>query len=400
MFDITWFIREKIFRNKKIKQDNIAAEDLSEKQTTKLWYLLLFLMFITIIVSAQWTINIIKNVVNRPNDIPYCVKKVLNVLEDGKYYSSPYYNDEFSHCNLTSDYPKFNFTYEINNLKPIYKTVLQYNKEVNNLNYKKRSLSYSNEKNRKTYETSLLEKMANEENTIYKREIIKQDIRSNNKEINQIISKINNINKKINSLLEQNKDSVLVLNNKIEKVHKEYKTAYLWYKFKLAVLLLLFIGSVFTILYKLYVKTKSKNSPYTIIFSVATFTYGLVFLQIVFSIFYDLIPHRFILFLEKLLNNFKPLLYILQFIYPIIIVWIFGFIIYKIQKRLYSKENILKRIIQDKKCPNCWNTVDINKKYCPLCDYQIQERCANCKQLTIKWMPYCSNCWNKLNDNK
>ena len=89
-------------------------------------------------------------------------------------------------------------------------------------------------------------------------------------------------------------------------------------------------------------------------------------------------------------------MYLVQFLWPILIVSIFWFLIYKIQKRIYSKENILKRFVSDKKCPNCWNSVDTTKPFCPLCSHEILVKCHNCQNLTTKWMPYCSNCWKKI----
>lgn len=45
MMDITQLIREKIFRRPKLNTINSAGEELSEKQTTKLGYFLLYCMF-------------------------------------------------------------------------------------------------------------------------------------------------------------------------------------------------------------------------------------------------------------------------------------------------------------------------------------------------------------------
>lgn len=73
MIDLIWIIKSKVFR---IKEMPIAWEELSEKQTTKLWYFLLFCMFFAIITSAQWTLSIIKDIPDKPTMIPYCVSDI------------------------------------------------------------------------------------------------------------------------------------------------------------------------------------------------------------------------------------------------------------------------------------------------------------------------------------
>jgi len=38
-------------------------------------------MFAAIIVSAQWTLGIINDLVDRPNNVPYCTTNVINTFE-------------------------------------------------------------------------------------------------------------------------------------------------------------------------------------------------------------------------------------------------------------------------------------------------------------------------------
>lgn len=152
----------------------------------------------------------------------------------------------------------------------------------------------------------------------------------------------------------------------------------------IAILSLIFSGSVFIIFYRLYVRRKIENSPHTIIFSVATFAYGLVLLQILFLFLWKIIPHTFLEWLLGWISVFTPLLYLVQFLWPVIIVAIFGYLVYRIQKRLYSSQNVLKRFVMDKKCPSCGNAVDMLKPFCPLCAHEIHAHCGECHELTMK----------------
>ena len=175
-----------------------------------------------------------------------------------------------------------------------------------------------------------------------------------------------------------------------------YKQAYLLYKFIIAILSLLFSGMVFAVLYKLYLRYKRINSPHTVIFSVATFAYGIILLQVLLMFLWDVIPHKLLNILLGWISIFTPLLFVVQFLWPVLIVAIFGFLVYRIQKRLYSPQNILKRFVTDKKCPNCGNAVDMMKPFCPLCAHEIHIHCPHCHELTMKGMTYCSNCGGSL----
>ncbi len=152
----------------------------------------------------------------------------------------------------------------------------------------------------------------------------------------------------------------------------------------IALLSLAFSGLVFAVLYKMYVRRKLENSPHTIIFSVATFAYGLVLLQVLLLFLWDILPHTFLEWLLGIISLFTPLLFLVQFLWPVIIVAVFGFLVYRIQKRLYSPQNIIKRFVTDKKCPNCGNAVDMTKPFCPLCAHEIHIHCPHCHELTMK----------------
>ena len=397
MFDITWFVKEKIFRIKP-KKENIVWEELTEKQTTKMWYFLLFLMFFAILWSAYWSLDIIRWMVQRPTPVPYCVEKVLNAFESKYSYYWYYYG--YNDCQLVSyKNPKFDFTKEYNKILPWYKNIEETYSKIDDLKNSIRSYDRNYYRIREDYNTSLLEKTAWKENKVFDADKIANSITKNREQILKLEEKIKRYHQDIQNIKAQYKSEYEALKKKYEKAKKDYNYYWLVYKFKVALLSILFIWLLFTIFYKLYSRAKEKNSPYTIIFSVSTFAYWLVLLHILFRFVWDLIPHKFIEWLSNLFLSFKPLLYLVQFLYPVIIVWIFGFLVYKIQKRLYSPENVLKRIIKDKKCPWCWSSIDYTKKYCPLCSYQILTKCKNCWEYTIKWLKYCYNCWKNLKDN-
>lgn len=397
MFDIISFIREKIFRKPKLT-GKFAWEELSEKQTTKLGYFLLYCMFWVILASAQWTLSIIQDIPERPTNIPYCIDNLINTLDNTKDNFNNNSNYWYNDCQITSTNPKFDFDPEYSNLQAPYNEIIEINNNINILNSQKNKLEYNERVNQQDYNTSLTERIAWENSWLYDQNNIKQDIKNNRSEIINIDSKINSLKSKIENIKLQYTTKISSLKQKLDKANEDYRNSYLLYKFYVAVLSFLFSIIVFFILYKIYVRQKIQNSPHTIIFSIATFAYGLVLLQITVLFIWDIIPDKLLKIIANLFSVFTPLVYIVQFLWPILIIAIFWFLVYKIQKRLYSPKNILKRFITDKKCPNCWNWVDFTKPFCPLCSHKIQIYCHSCNKLTLKWMPYCSNCWVELSE--
>ena len=395
MFDITSWIRETIFRRPKLAP-TIAGEELSEKQTTKLGYFLLFCMFSAILSTAQWTLSIISGIPDRPAPLPSCVSDVLSAFDrdDTTYrvYPSYEYNYGYDNCALISTNPEYDLTSAYGTLSAPYAQLKTYLDTLSRLSSDKSSAVYRQQNNREDYNTALTEKIAVEQNTIYDGNQIKEDISNTKNEILSIDTQIVTTKKSIDALRIQYAPQVSILRIAAESAEMAYKRAYLVYRMFIALLSLAFSGLVFMVFYRMYVRRKLENSPHAIIFSVATFAYGLLLLQVLLLFLWDIIPHRFLEWLLGIISVFTPILYLIQFLWPVVIVAVFGFLVYRIQKRLYSPQNVLKRFVMDKKCPSCGNAVDMMKPFCPLCSHEIHIPCPHCHTLTMKGMPYCSTC--------
>ena len=165
MFDIVSYIREKIFRRPTLATP-VAGEELSEKQTTKLGYFLLYCMFGAILMSAQWTLSIIEGIPERPTAIPICVTSMVSNFEekniDDLYYRSYNYNSSYNDCALTSTKPTFDFTVEYNSLVAPSEEINKHETTIQELQSKKQEAQYSQKNSQQDYNTSLAEKTANE----------------------------------------------------------------------------------------------------------------------------------------------------------------------------------------------------------------------------------------------
>lgn len=187
MFDITSFIREKIFRRPKLVVQ--AGEELSEKQTTKLGYFLLYCMFAAILMSAQWTLSIIREIPTQPNTVPNCVSNLLDVLklnssnysfqEDAyKYnYGSYYGGYSYNSCNLVSGTPRYDFTESYNALREAGLSIHTYGQELQNLESQKNTISYKLKNSRDQYNTALIENISEEEKRAYDKDETREEVK-------------------------------------------------------------------------------------------------------------------------------------------------------------------------------------------------------------------------------
>lgn len=365
-------------------------------------------MFFAIISTAQWTLAIIQDIPERPKPVPTCVSTLLNLFEqENPNYNSYYYSnsDDFSYgysypgynsCDLVSTNPEYDLTAAFVPLKAPYQTLKLKYQEISQLESEKNNSQSRQRNSQQDYNTSLSERTAGESNPLYNNQQIRNDITTTRDILANLEAQIQQIKSDIDTLKRQYAPQVSTLKNQSEIAQSGYYRANLMYRMFVAILSLFFAGAVFIILYRLYVRRKIENSPHTIIFSVATFAYGLVLLQIFFMFLWDIIPHTFLDWLLGIISLFTPLLYLVQFLWPVIIVAVFGYLVYRIQKRLYSPSNVLKRFVMDKKCPNCGNAVDMTKPFCPLCSHEIHLHCPHCHELTMKGMPFCSNCGTEL----
>jgi len=284
-------------------------------------------------------------------------------------------------------------------LKPSLDEVKQAQENVSKKTLEKSQSQYRQDTAQNDYNTSLYEKTAEMGTGIYNSQNLQKDIKDTRAEIDQIQAQIDAENARISKIQDDVAPQVAALIAKYQEASRAYSSAFLFYRLFYAFLSLFYALSVFLVLYRMYVRNKIKNSPATIIFSVATFAYGLIVLQIGFWFLWDILPHKLVRLVVEFLSSFTPLLYLVQFVWPFLIVGFFGFLVFRIQKRLYAPSNVLKRFVSDRKCPNCGNAVDTTKPFCPLCSHEIQIHCPHCQALTVKGMPYCSSCGEKIEES-
>ena len=74
------------------------------------------------------------------------------------------------------------------------------------------------------------------------------------------------------------------------------------------------------------------------------------------------------------------------FLFIIIAGTVYYFIIYKVDYKKTIQSN------EDKRCPNCKNSVEKSFNICPICKETLKRKCPNCGEMvevSWKYCPYC-----------
>ena len=391
-----------------INTKKTSPEEITERPTTKMGYFLLVCMWIALFALGQWSFTIIRDIPVPPQGAPTCIYDIISVLDSnsrgynyytdftcvpngGRVFTYQASNDQA----LIGTRPVFDLRSSYTELLPTAEQVRDIFRAREPIQLQIDQVQNTLSDEQKKYSLALQEKTAGVE-VVYNAPESAAFVKANEASLKPLKAQVARYDAEIASLRGKVAPSVQKLQADVKTLEKAFAETQRWWQLTVDLLQFLFAGLVFGALYTFYSRFKRGNSPHTVIFTVATFAYGILLLQVVLGSIWDIIPHVFI---EKLLNflrSFSPLLYLLQFFIPLVLVALFGWLVYRIQKRLFSRENVLKRIVSDKHCPHCNNTIDIDKAFCPLCAYEIQMECPSCHTLTIKGMPFCSNCGKGL----
>lgn len=118
-----------------------------------------------------------------------------------------------------------------------------------------------------------------------------------------------------------------------------------------------------------------------------------VFWEMVRLILY-IIPHqiikRFIEFLESL-----KLIAVWYYLVIALVIAMSSFLIYVVQKHIFSRERVMERRIQNRNCVECGKKLPDRDKYCTMCGAGQFEVCPNCNGETYVGGKYCQECGKK-----
>jgi hypothetical protein len=394
-------------------------EEISEKKTSKLGYLLLILLGIFLFVVGQNVFNDIQNIPERPIAPNQSIEGYLdadnlkNLLDSSNYYvyeksriieenqpTTPGLTEQektlitIKTAEFTAIDKKFGLDKNFSEIEPALNNILFLNK---NLQKNEEDLNEKNQQMKELlgqYGLSLQEIMAKEETLMDKPEIKSQIILLN--------GEISLLNKKIS-------EEILARDEKIESIRpllletkalyksamENYKDSVAKYNFIVFLLKLLFVLPFFCISLYFYFKLHRKNSPNTIIVASILTASSALFMEIIVIFLYQILPTEWLQRIFKILKEFAALKYIIYYSSAILVIILFGGIVYIIQKKVFNPKLIAIRRLKESKCPNCSFLISQAYDFCPKCGRDIKEKCQNCGNQRTKDLPFCQFCGNK-----
>lgn len=396
---------EKEFVNTNTEKAYVPYEEIQERKTTKLGFILLILMVIIGVSQGQSFIHALSQNIPSPQNISYCGYYLKNLVDTkvgpntyGSYsmYGNYGYGD-ISKCQYSDLEIKYSIENIIEEINPLSEKSKSLQNELQTLNAALYASQNQINNEKQNYGISLQEKIAQEGLTVYDRSKIKSDLTqleiqydSLKRQIDSKNSEITENNNAISSVAQRNSTA-------IGNVFREYSSKNKLVEFERALLLLLLISPVLYLTSKRYFRYKRENSQYTIIWAAVTTIFALLFAQVFFVFIYKVLPIELINKLLEFFAQFGFLVTIGQYILLFAVPAIFGGIVYWIQKKVYNKQAVMRRALKNHKCPSCEMTLRESDRYCPVCSYQIKEKCSNCGLDRIVGLAFCPSCGSKNN---
>ena len=386
-----------------------------KEKLSKLTIMFIAILNIFIFITIGLGIDFQVKVLNSPTvTYPYKCRDVLNNNDisdfrqyfytkekyDDYYYEENYQGikdlQEDSRCVLLNE--KINLVKKEHNIKEL---ISSSNKLLNNQSKIDSELSYIKE----NYNTVLFEKMSSQtqDKSIIKDDLSTQNIKEKHdsyikafEEIKKEVEQLNNNfakSKSVEELVSYVSTNKEQINQDIESMNKSYSI-----KRELVTLaFLLPLVFVFFYMMKRYL-TKEKYILYILFKNILVVSLIPTIISLI-SLVYELLPK---MFMEKVLRFFYELEvpFVVYYFVIVIFIFIFGYLIIKLQKKFKEENNRLKNNSITKVesynkniCNNCGNRVDFNTmNFCPCCQNKLKVECDSCHHMSIKGLDYCSNC--------
>lgn len=381
----------------------VPYEEIQERKTTKLGLILLILMVIIGVSQGQGFIHALSQNIPSPQNISSCGYYLKNLVDmggqsnRGAYYGLYGNSEAVLNCAYSEIERKYSIENIIREIQPLYEKSNSLQKELQTLNAAFYAAQNQINNEKQNYGISLQEKIAQESLTVYDRSQIKSDLNQLEIQYSSLKSQIDSKNSEIT----ENSNAISSIAQKnitaIRNVFREYSSKNKFVEFERALLLLLLISPVLFYTAKRYFRYKKENSQYTIIWAAVTTIFALLFAQVFFVFIYKVLPIELINKLLAFFAQFGFLVTIGQYILLFIVPAIFGGIVYWIQKKVYNKQAVMRRALKNHKCPSCEMTLRESDRFCPVCSYQIKEKCSNCGLDRIVGLAFCPSCGSKNN---
>lgn len=215
-----------------------------------------------------------------------------------------------------------------------------------------------------------------------------------NPKVDKILSDIKRIDEKINAFavvkgfwltVERNGALAETLTKDLRRINFTYPIKRLVIRliFLLPVIVLLFLWNSASIRRNKHLQTFISSHLLIVSFIPAFFE--------ICQAVYDVIPHQIFKKVIEFLESWN-LIAIWYYILIIIAIFLSLLFIYILQKKLFTKERLLKRRLEKKKCIDCGRPLPYQLQFCPFCGVSQKLTCKNCQQETLQGAPFCIYC--------
>jgi predicted RNA-binding Zn-ribbon protein involved in translation (DUF1610 family) len=371
--------------------DGGGYTEISEKRTSKLGYLLLVALFVFIIIIGQTIFSDISKIPERPIGPTYC---------SGQYSGGPY-SEELNHlknfhqkptCRFNDMDREFGLDVLVANLEPEIGIIVSYNKQISSKN----SQIYQNERQMSellsAYGISLQETIAGEEEVLMDKPEIKGQYTELRNENEKLRSELLELEAGRDAEIAKIEPKIKELKDAYSKAQDTYSTRLSYYNLKVFLLKLLFILPFFGASLRYYLKYKKIDSPYTIIVTSIFYASTILFLQIVLTFLYNILPRKWFGQIFSFLMSVSILRYVVYYGVTIIVILILGGVVYYIQKKIYDPKRVAMRHLKDSKCPSCSISLSLSEDFCPNCGRRIKTKCPHCGKMRYTDLPHCPAC--------
>jgi len=373
------------FLDKNPKEPKDDYQEIGEKRTTILGYILLFLLFVFIIGISQTIFSDLSRIPERPMPPSYCVRNLVVNYPQSLNYSYNGKCNDFNNTDLT-----FGVDREYGRISDDLNTIVELNNEVSRISSAISTANSQISSLENQYNLSLQEKIANE-NVLFNRENIQNNIINRRKALSDLHQELSVQQKEKSDTISSMEDRIGGLQYAYNEALNYYENKSAWYQFNIFILKALFVIPLFTVSLLLYIRFRRKDSQYTIIFTSILAAFAVLFLEIVIMFLYHVIPSEWIEIVLGLFNS-PYARYILYYGGVITVIAIFGGIVYYIQKKIFDPKRVAIRRIKDNKCPACSYGINTSENYCPKCGSTLKEKCIKCGNMRIKYLPHCPSC--------
>ena len=252
-------------------------------------------------------------------------------------------------------------------------------------------------RNRSTYNTSLLEVIATKRAEHEGLSAISTRSQQLSTAQNALAREITTLDKRLNAApLIVSLWQTITANAQIrESLVTEYKHYQYWYALKKLLWQMLFMLPIFLTFYFWSVHSvKRQHSIQTLIASHLLVVSAIPILLKIIELVLDLIPRHFLKNLFKLLEQLH-LIAVWHYFIIIATVAAALFIIYLIQKKIFSQHRTFQLRLMKGACCACGLKLPANTDYCPFCGEVQHKSCPHCHCNTPSHADFCTKCGGK-----